>query len=196
MYTQTGAAVDGATSDGSPSPPTHPYPTGRPHSASDPHIPFAYNVDESATPTPVTSPNPDAATPKSSYPDDVDPVRREELIKLLDRWEFEPHKLADADVLACASLLFEAAFEVEGMEEEAGVRFGKRSPRRFNLVTNVIRGSRSNPPIPTRCAQNIPYSKPIPQLSTCAGRLPSRLLVPLSSRSRSPCQDSGSGKET
>lgn len=129
MYTQTGAAVDGATSDGAPSPPlTYPYSTGRPHSASDPHIPFAYNVDESTTPTPVTSPNPDAATSKPTHPDDVDPTRREELITLLDRWEFEPHKLADTDVLACASLLFEAAFEVEGMEEEAGVRFDQIPP--------------------------------------------------------------------
>lgn len=127
MYTQTGAAVDGATSDGVPSPsPTHPYSTGRPHSASDPHIPFAYNVDESATP--MTSPHPDATKPKPTHPDDVDSTRREELIKLLDHWEFEPHKLADVDVLACASLLFEAAFEVEGMEEEAGVQFGEHLP--------------------------------------------------------------------
>lgn len=124
MYTQTGAAVDGATSDDSLSPPPpSPYPTGRPHSASDPHIPFAYNTSEPATPP--TRPQPDAVKPKPSHPDDIDPTRREQLIVLLDRWEFEPHKLSDSDVLACAVLLFEAAFEIEGLEEDVGVHFGE-----------------------------------------------------------------------
>ncbi|KAG9126848.1 hypothetical protein FRC07_001705, partial [Ceratobasidium sp. 392] len=130
MYTQTGAAVDGATSDASPSPPpVSPYPTGRPHSASDPHIPFAYTTGESTAQTPPpTRSQPDIAKPKPSHPNDIDPTRREELIALLDRWEFEPHKLSESDVLACAGLLFEAAFEVEGMEEDVGVRLDQLPP--------------------------------------------------------------------
>ncbi|KAG8748476.1 3',5'-cyclic-nucleotide phosphodiesterase [Ceratobasidium sp. 414] len=130
MYTQTGAAVDGATSDASPSPPpASPYPTGRPHSVSDPHIPFAYTTGEpSVQAPPPTHTLPDVIKPKPSHPDDVDSVRREELIVLLDRWEFEPHKLSDTDVLACAGLLFEAAFEIKGMEEDVGVRFDQLPP--------------------------------------------------------------------
>ncbi|QRV91058.1 hypothetical protein RhiJN_19076 [Ceratobasidium sp. AG-Ba] len=111
MYTQTGAAVDGATSDISASPPPpSPYPSGRPHSASDPHIPFAYNTGITAPPT---RPQPDPVKPKPSHPDDIGPTRREELIVLLDRWEFEPHKLSDADILGCAGLLFEAHFKLK-----------------------------------------------------------------------------------
>jgi hypothetical protein len=118
MYTQTGAAVEGATSDTSPSH-TSPYPAGRPHSASDPHIPFAYSVDDlpqaNGTPATYTSPAPN-------------PVHREHLISLLDRWEFEPHKLSEEDVLACAGLLFEAAFEIDGLQEDVGVCYGKLPP--------------------------------------------------------------------
>ncbi|KAG8712762.1 3',5'-cyclic-nucleotide phosphodiesterase [Ceratobasidium sp. 395] len=130
MYTQTGAAVDGATSDVSPSPPPpSPYPTGRPHSASDPHIPFAYTMTESTVQTPPpTRPQPEMTKPRPSHPNDIDPTRREQLIALLDRWEFEPHKLSDADVLACAGLLFEAAFEIEGLEDDVGVRFDQIPP--------------------------------------------------------------------
>ncbi|CAE6435846.1 unnamed protein product [Rhizoctonia solani] len=116
MYTQTGATVDGATSDFHSN---SPYPAGRPHSASDPHIPFAYSVDDppqaNGTPTPYTSPTPD-------------PVHREHLISLLDRWEFEPHKLSDEDVLACAGLLFEAAFEIDGLQEDVGVGLDQLGP--------------------------------------------------------------------
>ncbi|KAG8729500.1 3',5'-cyclic-nucleotide phosphodiesterase [Ceratobasidium sp. 423] len=115
MYTQTGAAVDGATSDSSNSP----YPAGRPHSASDPHIPFAYSVDDppqaNGTPQAYTSPTPD-------------PAHREHLISLLDRWEFEPHKLSDEDVLACAGLLFQAAFEIDGLQEDVRVTFDQIPP--------------------------------------------------------------------
>ncbi|CAE6495015.1 unnamed protein product [Rhizoctonia solani] len=114
MYTQTGAAVDGATSDSN-----SPYPAGRPHSASDPHIPFAYSVDDppqaNGTPHIYTSPTPD-------------PVHREHLISLLDHWEFEPHKLSDEDVLACAGLLFQAAFEIEGLQEDVQVTFDQLLP--------------------------------------------------------------------
>ncbi|KAG9104565.1 3',5'-cyclic-nucleotide phosphodiesterase [Ceratobasidium sp. 370] len=100
-----------------------------PHSASDPNIPFAYTTGEpSAQTLPPTRVAPDAIKPKPSHPDDIDPTRREELIVLLDRWEFEPHKLSDAEVLACAGLLFEAAFETEGMEEEVGIRFDQLPP--------------------------------------------------------------------
>ncbi|CEL57346.1 hypothetical protein RSOLAG1IB_02085 [Rhizoctonia solani AG-1 IB] len=118
MYTQTGAAVEGATSDTSPSH-TSPYPAGRPHSASDPHIPFAYSVDDlpqaNGTPATYTSPAPN-------------PVHREHLISLLDRWEFEPHKLSEEDVLACAGLLFEAAFEIDGLQEDVGVCYDQIPP--------------------------------------------------------------------
>ncbi|CAE7220044.1 unnamed protein product [Rhizoctonia solani] len=109
MYTQTGAAVEGATSEHS-----HPYPAGRPHSASDPHIPFAYSVeDPPRTPPTYTSPN---------------PAHREHLIALLDRWEFEPHKLSDEDVLACAGLLFQAAFQIDGLQEDVGVGLDQLEP--------------------------------------------------------------------
>ncbi|KAJ1311820.1 hypothetical protein OPQ81_010281 [Rhizoctonia solani] len=67
MYTQTGAAVDGATSDTSHSP----YSAGRPHSASDPHIPFAYSVDDppqaNATPQTYTSETPDPTSPGTPH---------------------------------------------------------------------------------------------------------------------------------
>ncbi|CAE6434818.1 unnamed protein product [Rhizoctonia solani] len=115
MYTQTGAAVEGATSDSHSSP----YAPGRPHSASDPHIPFAYSVDDppqaNGTPHTYTSPTPD-------------PAHREHLISLLDRWEFEPHKLSDEDVLECAGLLFQAAFEIDGLQEDVGVTFDQLPP--------------------------------------------------------------------
>ncbi|KAH7345359.1 hypothetical protein B0J17DRAFT_712954 [Rhizoctonia solani] len=116
MYTQTGATVEGATSDSSHS---SPYAPGRPHSASDPHIPFAYSVDDppqaNGTPQTYTSPTPD-------------PAHREHLISLLDRWEFEPHKLSDQDVLECAGLLFQAAFEIDGLQEDVGVTFDQLPP--------------------------------------------------------------------
>lgn len=46
---------------------------------------------------------------------------RTKLVNLLDTPAFEPHKLLPEDVLMCSLLLFETLFQVEGLQEAAGV---------------------------------------------------------------------------
>ncbi|KAH7925466.1 HD-domain/PDEase-like protein [Leucogyrophana mollusca] len=60
------------------------------------------------------------------YDSDLSPIAiptdtRCRLIKSLDRWHFEPHKLPDEEVLFCALILFESLFRIDGMMEEIGV---------------------------------------------------------------------------
>ncbi|KDR79952.1 hypothetical protein GALMADRAFT_37977, partial [Galerina marginata CBS 339.88] len=51
--------------------------------------------------------------PPPPTPDSV----RSRLIWSLSRWNFEPHKLSESEVLACTLLLFETLFRIQGMEE-------------------------------------------------------------------------------
>jgi len=59
--------------------------------------------------------------PSLSAPTDCPTETRFRLIESLDRWNFEPHKLPDEEVLACTLILFEALFRIEGMEEAVAV---------------------------------------------------------------------------
>ncbi|KAI0087418.1 hypothetical protein BDY19DRAFT_955703 [Irpex rosettiformis] len=46
---------------------------------------------------------------------------RSRLIQSLGSWHFEPHRLPEEEVLACAYILFEAVFRIEGMKEAISV---------------------------------------------------------------------------
>ncbi|KAF7798462.1 hypothetical protein EIP86_009683 [Pleurotus ostreatoroseus] len=46
---------------------------------------------------------------------------RERLIDSLGSWHFQPLKLPEEEVLACAYILFESLFRLEGMREDAGI---------------------------------------------------------------------------
>ncbi|KAL0959604.1 hypothetical protein HGRIS_011311 [Hohenbuehelia grisea] len=46
---------------------------------------------------------------------------RHRLIKSLNSWNFEPHKLPDEERLSCTMILFEALYRIEGMEETVGI---------------------------------------------------------------------------
>ncbi|TFY76874.1 hypothetical protein EWM64_g7139 [Hericium alpestre] len=46
---------------------------------------------------------------------------RRRLIRSLDSWHFEPHKLPDEEVLFCSLILFEALFRIEGLPEAVQV---------------------------------------------------------------------------
>ncbi|THH12773.1 hypothetical protein EW146_g7382, partial [Bondarzewia mesenterica] len=46
---------------------------------------------------------------------------RTRLIKSLDSWNFEPHKLPDEEVLFCSAILFQTLFRIEGMQQDSGV---------------------------------------------------------------------------
>lgn len=51
----------------------------------------------------------------------ISDLTRLRLIQSLDSWDFEPHKLLDDEVLACAELIFESLFRREGMKEAISV---------------------------------------------------------------------------
>ncbi|KAJ7461732.1 hypothetical protein B0H11DRAFT_2055778 [Mycena galericulata] len=60
---------------------------------------------------------------------DLPPETRAQLIASLDGWNFEPAVLPNEDhVLACAVILFEALFRIEGMEETVGISFKQIPP--------------------------------------------------------------------
>jgi len=48
-------------------------------------------------------------------PIDVSLERRAELIRSLDNWGFEPHKLPEHEVLYCSLVIFEALFRLDGL---------------------------------------------------------------------------------
>ncbi|KAF8556827.1 HD-domain/PDEase-like protein [Imleria badia] len=54
-------------------------------------------------------------------PIEIPPETRRRLIRALDSWHFEPHKLPDEEVLFCAQILFESLFEIENMQNDTGV---------------------------------------------------------------------------
>ncbi|KAJ7778103.1 hypothetical protein B0H16DRAFT_1301368, partial [Mycena metata] len=60
---------------------------------------------------------------------DLPPETRTSLIKSLDGWNFEPNALPSEDhVAACAVIIFEALFRIQGMEEAVGVKLAQISP--------------------------------------------------------------------
>ncbi|KAJ7031982.1 hypothetical protein C8F04DRAFT_1396898 [Mycena alexandri] len=60
---------------------------------------------------------------------DLPPETRAALIQSLDGWNFEPNTLPTEDhVAACAVLIFEALFRIEGMEEAVGVKLAQIPP--------------------------------------------------------------------
>lgn len=58
---------------------------------------------------------------RSSIPAELPPDTRSRLIKSMDTWEFEPHKLPEEELLACTLILFEALYHIDGLEEAIGV---------------------------------------------------------------------------
>ncbi|KIY47878.1 HD-domain/PDEase-like protein [Fistulina hepatica ATCC 64428] len=61
-------------------------------------------------------------------PVDLHPASRNRLIEQLDDWHFEPHKQSEEHVLACALLLFEVLFRMEGMQAAVGISMQEISP--------------------------------------------------------------------
>ncbi|KAJ7468044.1 hypothetical protein FB451DRAFT_1137150 [Mycena latifolia] len=60
---------------------------------------------------------------------DLPPETRSRLIASLDGWNFEPRMLPNEDhVVACAIILFEALFRIEGMEETVGISLTQITP--------------------------------------------------------------------
>ncbi|KAH0826694.1 hypothetical protein J3R83DRAFT_5086 [Lanmaoa asiatica] len=55
------------------------------------------------------------------FPIEIPPDTRKRLIRGLDSWHFEPHKLPDEEVLFCAQILFESLFQIEHMRSDTGV---------------------------------------------------------------------------
>jgi hypothetical protein len=53
--------------------------------------------------------------PIARAPIDVSLERRAELIRSLDSWGFEPHKLPEHEVLYCSLVIFEALFRLDGL---------------------------------------------------------------------------------
>jgi len=50
--------------------------------------------------------------------------RRAELIRSLDKWNFEPHKLPEHEVLYCSLIIFEALFRLDGLLDMVPVSIG------------------------------------------------------------------------
>lgn len=57
----------------------------------------------------------------SRFPIKIPPETRTRLIRGLDSWHFEPHKLPDDEALFCAQILFEGLFQMENMQNDTGV---------------------------------------------------------------------------
>lgn len=68
----------------------------------------------------------------SRFPIEIPPETRIRLIRGLDSWHFEPHKLPDEEVLFCAQILFESLFQMENMQNDTGVSLSQCGMR---LVT-------------------------------------------------------------
>ena len=62
--------------------------------------------------------------PIARAPIDVSLERRAELIRSLDNWHFEPHKLPDHEVLYCSLIIFEALFRLDGILDMVPVSIG------------------------------------------------------------------------
>ncbi len=62
--------------------------------------------------------------PNARAPIDVSLERRAELIRSMDNWHFEPHKLPDHEVLYCSLVIFEALFRLEGLSDMVPASIG------------------------------------------------------------------------
>ncbi|KAG6877304.1 hypothetical protein C0993_008729 [Termitomyces sp. T159_Od127] len=58
---------------------------------------------------------------------------RSRLIKSMETWEFEPHKLPEEELLACTLILFEVLYRIEGLEEAIGVSMKQITPFVYHL---------------------------------------------------------------
>ncbi|KAG6849961.1 hypothetical protein H0H93_003150 [Arthromyces matolae] len=58
---------------------------------------------------------------------------RSRLIKSMEKWDFEPHKLPEEELLACTLILFEVLYRVDGMEEAIGVSMKQIIPFVYHL---------------------------------------------------------------
>ncbi|EGO03733.1 hypothetical protein SERLA73DRAFT_101986 [Serpula lacrymans var. lacrymans S7.3] len=70
------------------------------------------------------------------------PETRCRLIKSLDNWHFEPHRLPDEEVLSCTLILFETLFRIQGMKEDTGVSLNELSGFLQHL-RHIYRGQNS-----------------------------------------------------
>jgi hypothetical protein len=57
----------------------------------------------------------------TSVPTPLSNPARSRLIRSLDIWHFEPHRLPEEEILACTIILFEVLYCIEGMEEAVGI---------------------------------------------------------------------------
>jgi hypothetical protein len=62
--------------------------------------------------------------PIARAPIDVSLERRAELIRSLDNWHFQPHKLPEHEVLYCSLVIFEALFRLDGLLDMVPVSIG------------------------------------------------------------------------
>jgi len=62
--------------------------------------------------------------PITRGPINVPLKRRAELIRSMDSWNFEPHKLPEHEVLYCSLVIFEALFRLEGLLDTVPVSIG------------------------------------------------------------------------
>jgi hypothetical protein len=80
----------------------------------------------------------------TSGPIHVSLERRAELIRSLDKWNFEPHKLPEHEVLYCSLVIFEALFRLEGLFDMVPVSIGACAcllPYVFPIDPSLIRRS-------------------------------------------------------
>ncbi|KAI0295745.1 hypothetical protein BC826DRAFT_269564 [Russula brevipes] len=68
-----------------------------------------------------------------SGPIEVSFERRAELIRSLDNWHFEPHKLPEHEVLYCSLVIFEALFRLEGILDMVPVSIDQVRDMLFNM---------------------------------------------------------------
>jgi len=68
-----------------------------------------------------------------SAPIDVSLERRAELIRSMDNWHFEPHKLPDHEVLYCSLVIFEALFRLEGLSDMVPASIDQVRDLLFNM---------------------------------------------------------------
>ena len=62
--------------------------------------------------------------PITRGPINVSLERRAELIRSMDNWNFEPHKLPEHEVLYCSLVIFEALFRLEGLSDTVPASIG------------------------------------------------------------------------
>ncbi|KAF8483483.1 hypothetical protein DFH94DRAFT_818837 [Russula ochroleuca] len=70
---------------------------------------------------------------EQSAPIDVSFERRAELIRSLDKWHFEPHKLPEHEVLYCSLVIFEALFRLDGILDMVPVSIDQIRDLLFNM---------------------------------------------------------------